>query len=974
MSDERVDIEVSDKVDGAIATKLRDIAKEARGGQSSVDKLKQSLNDINSTPVRKLAEASSQLSGVLGRELKAQAGLSAALKNSTDAEARLTRAKKDAADAQNLLRGANVKAADVLRLRKKLTDEVAAAELNAQNSAKALAAATRDADRAEKSITQQRNALLRSTDPVGFAQAKLNQQMMLAGVLYRNGAITQQQYTTAMTALNQRVQQATVLQNGLTTAQQRGIMAARGLTGQMIGFGQALYLSKDPMQALLMYGSQFVSLFGSSRMTGGFSGMASGVLAFVRSAGPAIVIVGALAAGFGLLHRELSKGYPKDITEGLKLTEEQLKRVENRTVTFGDTIIATFQVAGEDIMNGPIGPAIEWVGDTFNKVMDWIASDGEKYMAIVKGTMIGTLKFVMDNWRKFPAAFGDLFAAAANIAIEKMEGLVNSAVDRINSFISGVNQIPGIELPTLSRASMARVQREARGAGMDLAKDYVSTVVDEMGNQYRASEERAGRIGAAALRRAQQRALRQAGDPNKAGGGRGGGRGGQGEKEWDRAGELQNVNRELDNELARMGMLKDAREVQNRLDQISQKFAEKRAPLNDAETASIKRKLEAIQGEARVQTELDRIHEEAVGPMNKYNASVEAANRLRQQGVITQQQYSAELYRAGEAYAAATNPLHELNRSIEQQIALTGLYGMQLEIATQMQAAQNAMLAQGKTLIDASTGALNAEGLALQNKITLLNMLQQAQAAQAQTGFGAALQSFLQYRDGMASAYATINQMVADNKTTFEQAERQKAAIQSHYQNLGLSAAASYFGDLAGLASSGNKTLAGIGKAAAIAQATINGYLAVSKAYTTLPYPFNIAAAAAQAALSAAQVAGIMSTNVGNFQHGGSFVVKGRDGVDKNNINMNVSKGERVTIETLAQQRKGGGANVQIFNYAKNTTVEQERTPDGDIRVIVRDEMRQQLPKLNEEQFNDPNSKTSKAAGRAFGLTRNRGS
>jgi hypothetical protein len=62
---------------------------------------------------------------------------------------------------------------------------------------------------------------------------------------------------------------------------------------------------------------------------------------------------------------------------------------------------------------------------------------------------------------------------------------------------------------------------------------------------------------------------------------------------------------------------------------------------------------------------------------------------------------------------------------------------------------------------------------------------------------------------------------------------------------------------------------------------------------------------------------------VGSFEHGGAFRVDGRAGVDNNNVNMNVSRGERITIETPAQQRandaKGGGGEPPVVNVKSVT-------------------------------------------------------
>lgn len=75
-----------------------------------------------------------------------------------------------------------------------------------------------------------------------------------------------------------------------------------------------------------------------------------------------------------------------------------------------------------------------------------------------------------------------------------------------------------------------------------------------------------------------------------------------------------------------------------------------------------------------------------------------------------------------------------------------------------------------------------------------------------------------------------------------------------------------FYGGLASLQQSSNKNLQRIGKAAAIAQATIDAYLAIQKTLASVPYPANIAAAAGiavQAFTNVARISGV------NFAEGG---------------------------------------------------------------------------------------------------------
>lgn len=76
----------------------------------------------------------------------------------------------------------------------------------------------------------------------------------------------------------------------------------------------------------------------------------------------------------------------------------------------------------------------------------------------------------------------------------------------------------------------------------------------------------------------------------------------------------------------------------------------------------------------------------------------------------------------------------------------------------------------------------------------------------------------------------------------------------------------SNFNQIATLSQSGNRTLAAIGKSAAIANATIDGYAAVQKALASAPPPVNYALAAAVGTATAANVAKIAGVN---FENGG---------------------------------------------------------------------------------------------------------
>lgn len=104
-----------------------------------------------------------------------------------------------------------------------------------------------------------------------------------------------------------------------------------------------------------------------------------------------------------------------------------------------------------------------------------------------------------------------------------------------------------------------------------------------------------------------------------------------------------------------------------------------------------------------------------------------------------------------------------------------------------------------------------------------------------------------------------------------ERAARARIKLAEMEKNAKIGYMSSMFGNLSSLMNTESRKLFEIGKAAAVANAVVDGYAAVSKTMASVPYPFNIPLAAAQAAASAAQVSGIMSTKFGSASTGQSY-------------------------------------------------------------------------------------------------------
>lgn len=115
-------------------------------------------------------------------------------------------------------------------------------------------------------------------------------------------------------------------------------------------------------------------------------------------------------------------------------------------------------------------------------------------------------------------------------------------------------------------------------------------------------------------------------------------------------------------------------------------------------------------------------------------------------------------------------------------------------------------------------------------------------------------------------------QQHADELVAIEKERHDKEMkLEQYKKQAKLALVGDIFGNLASLMNAGSKKLFAIGKAAAVANAVVDGYAAVQKTMASVPYPFNVPLAAAQAVASAAQVKGILSTQFGSAGTGQSF-------------------------------------------------------------------------------------------------------
>jgi hypothetical protein len=175
-------------------------------------------------------------------------------------------------------------------------------------------------------------------------------------------------------------------------------------------------------------------------------------------------------------------------------------------------------------------------------------------------------------------------------------------------------------------------------------------------------------------------------------------------------------------------------------------------------------------------------------------------------------------------------------------------------------------------------------------------------------------QEFIKAKTQLATNFvASQAKMDAENNKRELREKTDLALAEKRLNEEKVRAVGDTFGALSSLMQSSNRQLFEIGKASAIASATINTYEAITKTMASVPYPFNIPLAIAQGVAGFVQVANIANTSPPSFEQGG--IVPGTS-FTGDNVVANVNSGEMILNRnqqaSLFKLANGGGQSAGI--------------------------------------------------------------
>jgi hypothetical protein len=319
------------------------------------------------------------------------------------------------------------------------------------------------------------------------------------------------------------INQASTVTGKATVNTKAMTQATLGLSRQFADIAVTGAMGMNPLMILIQQGPQIADQLALMRMQGiGLSAalrqMTASAAPLLIALAPLIALSAAAAAGFALMHRELAKGFPKDITKGMDLTEEQLERVKSKAVTMGDTFRATLDVMGKYLVKGPVGDGIKWLAKQWNDLMDEMAKAALDALTSISAVFVGSYRWIVNNWRNLPAVFKDLFAMAVNLSIDALQNLLNAQTQVFRSMKDLLGfLVPALKpvLEQLNNVDLSGFKMRVSSAAAFVGKSLVENIKQAKVDAERGVDKLGDEIAAGALARARKRALAEAGKPNK---------------------------------------------------------------------------------------------------------------------------------------------------------------------------------------------------------------------------------------------------------------------------------------------------------------------------------------------------------------------------------------------------------------------------------------------------------------------------
>lgn len=353
-------------------------AREINAVEKEIDRLVFTLDRETASTGKTRAEV---------RALRAEElALTAARQGNTDAADRLFASMRALDQAQ---RSAAEDRAQAARVAEIAMEAEAQAVRNAAQAFQLFERAAREgmaAARATEANAAAAERMRMSTDPLYAAQRRVNDEIAESTRLYKAGATAEAEYARQQDVLAGKLNGLTASHDTMVTSARKGSGALTQLSFQLNDVATMAASGSPPFQILATQAGQIVQVFQMAE--GGARGLAAEIGGLLLRFSPFIVAAGAAAAGLGLFVRWVNEGVTNnqltkdlgDITGGADATKQELYKLKDAEVEWGDVTKALFSVVGKDIAASFVGD-MKGMSKDVKALLDDMTGYGRKILA-----------------------------------------------------------------------------------------------------------------------------------------------------------------------------------------------------------------------------------------------------------------------------------------------------------------------------------------------------------------------------------------------------------------------------------------------------------------------------------------------------------------------------------------------------------------------------------------------------------------
>ncbi|WP_137898353.1 hypothetical protein [Sphingomonas sp. 2SG] len=257
----------------------------------------------------------------------------------------------------------------------------------------------READAAAERDAEALAKLRAMLDPAAAAQNRLNSEIAEARRVMTAAGLSAEEMARAESMLADRANVSAKQHDAMAGAARKSGFALQTIALQLPDITQGLLTGQKPMTVFIQQGFQIVQV--AQMAEGGLRGFGREVAGLAVRFAPLLVGLAAAGAGFALFARWVGEGVTNkqltrdlgDITGGAGATKQELFKLKDATVEWGDVSKALFSEVGKDVASVFVGD-MKAMGKDVKGVLDDLTSYSRKALAGLYAGVAGTKAYM----------------------------------------------------------------------------------------------------------------------------------------------------------------------------------------------------------------------------------------------------------------------------------------------------------------------------------------------------------------------------------------------------------------------------------------------------------------------------------------------------------------------------------------------------------------------------------------------------